>query len=240
MTSTPVKAVGLSNKSYLERIAALHQELLIPSDYATRGLTFHYEADELVVGELDPNGKEMLMEPRTAESWRRMKEAAAVEAVVFFIEHAYRSVEVQANIIRAESARGSSLEKSLTCIAAPGYSEHHTGRALDIACPGCLPVPQTDEFERTVAFAWLTEHANKFGFFMSYPRNNPQGIMCEPWHWCFHQQKAQQGVAGYRRLLFKYQDPVINQLMEIINARHPGLTLVVRLARVRDRPDEAA
>ena len=183
MTSNPVKAASLSDRSYLQRVAALHRELLIPPNYTRRGLVFHYEARELVTGDIGRNGKEMLMEPRTAESWKRMKAAAAVVAVVLTLDHAYRSVEFQADVIRRELARGSTLEKIMTFVAAPGYSEHHTGRALDIACPGC----SSNDFDKTAAFGWLTAYAVKFGFCMSYPCNNPQGIIFEPWHWCFNE-----------------------------------------------------
>ena len=65
----------------------------------------------------------------------------------------------------------------------PGWSEHHSGRALDISAPG---EPAAEEsFEATPAFAWLTTNAGAHGFTMSYPRDNPHGIVHEPWHWRF-------------------------------------------------------
>ena len=33
--------------------------------------------------------------------------------------------------------------------------------------------------------AWLRTNAPRFGFHLSYPRNNPHGIGYEPWHWCW-------------------------------------------------------
>ena len=67
--------------------------------------------------------------------------------------------------------------------AAPGYSEHHTGRAVDIGTPGCPPLEEA--FEDTAAFAWLSRNAGAAGFRMTYPRGNPQGVIYEPWHWLF-------------------------------------------------------
>ena len=67
--------------------------------------------------------------------------------------------------------------------AAPGYSEHHTGRAIDITTPGTQPLEPA--FETTPAFEWLTGSAHEFGFRMSYPRNNRHGIAYEPWHWAW-------------------------------------------------------
>src|SRR5690606_38685754 len=68
-----------------------------------------------------------------------------------------------------------------TVNAAPGYSEHHGGDALDIGTTGESPAEES--FEHTAAFAWLQAHAGRFGFALSYPRDNPHGITYEPWHW---------------------------------------------------------
>ena len=43
--------------------------------------------------------------------------------------------------------------------------------------------PAEESFERTAAFDWLRTHAGAHGFTMSYPRDNPHGIVYEPWHW---------------------------------------------------------
>ena len=75
------------------------------------------------------------------------------------------------------------IEDILRVNTAPGYSEHHTGRAVDIATPGSRPL--TEEFEDTDAFRWLTARAVEFGFSMTYPRDNPWGIAYEPWHWAW-------------------------------------------------------
>jgi D-alanyl-D-alanine carboxypeptidase len=65
--------------------------------------------------------------------------------------------------------------------AAPGYSEHHTGQAVDVASPGTRPL--TAEFDSSAAFAWLQANADRFGFSMPYGRGNRFGFEYEPWHW---------------------------------------------------------
>jgi D-alanyl-D-alanine carboxypeptidase len=67
--------------------------------------------------------------------------------------------------------------------AAPGYSEHHGGRAVDLATPGHPTIEEA--FEHSPAFAWLTAHAARLRLRLSYPRDNPHGIVYEPWHWYF-------------------------------------------------------
>ncbi|MEN9220651.1 MAG: D-alanyl-D-alanine carboxypeptidase family protein, partial [Thermostichales cyanobacterium GMQP_bins_62] len=46
--------------------------------------------------------------------------------------------------------------------------------------------PATDvevTFTRTAAWAWLNQHGARFGFELSFPEGNSQGISFEPWHW---------------------------------------------------------
>jgi D-alanyl-D-alanine carboxypeptidase len=39
-------------------------------------------------------------------------------------------------------------------------------------------------FDTTDAFLWLTKHAYRYGFVLSYPKDNTY-YMYEPWHWRF-------------------------------------------------------
>ncbi len=89
----------------------------------------------------------------------------------------------QRRILERKLRAGQSWATILEVNAPPGYSEHHSGRAVDFAVAG-LPV-LTEAFEKTPAFAWLTQHAAGFGYRLSYPRGNPYGYIYEPWHWFF-------------------------------------------------------
>lgn len=117
-----------------------------------------------------------------ARQWQAMRAAARADEVVLEAISGYRSHAYQLGIFRRKLARGQTIEQILSVNAAPGYSEHHGGDAIDIGTPG---EPAAEEsFEGTPAFAWLVGHAQAFGFHMSYPRDNPYGIVYEPWHWC--------------------------------------------------------
>ena len=90
--------------------------------------------------------------------------------------------------VERKIAEGEELEDRMTAIeeilkvsAAPGYSQHHTGGAADIASPGSRPL--TEDFETSAAFGWLVEHAAEYEFSMTYPRDNAYGFIYEPWHW---------------------------------------------------------
>ena len=161
----------------------LHEELGIPRDYGEgSGSPPQYsEATELV--EVGPNlvGRMQRLTPETATAWRAMVEAAAADGVTLMIVSGFRSVDYQARLIRKKINSGQKISDILEVNTAPGHSEHHTGRAVDIASPGSRPL--TEEFEDSEAFRWLTRRAAEFGFSMSYPRDNPRGIVYEPWHW---------------------------------------------------------
>jgi D-alanyl-D-alanine carboxypeptidase len=170
---------------YAERLRALHAQLKIPETYAKQvGLPMYEEPAELVATELDFYGREQRLTSGAFLAWRSMQERARSEGISLLMLSAYRSVDYQCQILRRKLDAGQSLEQILRVNAAPGFSEHHTGRAIDIGAPEC-PVLE-ERFEETTAFAWLQSNAKRFGFTMSYPRDNNCGISYEPWHWCFN------------------------------------------------------
>lgn len=169
---------------YAARVAeALAEFAISPVLLARRRLEMFREASELVTAETDAEGREHRLVPAAAAAWARMSKAAGGDGVVLRIASAFRTLERQAEIIRAKLERGVSTEKILRVSAPPGYSEHHSGRAVDVCTPGCPPLEAA--FEGTKAFAWLSSRANAYGFVLSYPRDNPQGYSYEPWHWCY-------------------------------------------------------
>lgn len=167
------------------RVLVLHRRLGLPAQYTRRGLPYHREVRETVDVECGLGGAVHRMTPRTREQWLRMKAAAEQAGVNLVVRWAFRSLEDQALLIRKHLRRGEPIDELLTWIAAPGYSEHHSGRALDFE-----PIPWGTPFEQTVAFRWLCEHAGAYGFALSYPRDNAYGLVFEPWHWCFHESAA--------------------------------------------------
>lgn len=159
----------------------LHQELGIPDDYAESGPPSYDEPAELV--EVGPNlvGRMQRLTPTAAQRWTSMQAEAEADGVTLLLVSGFRSVDYQARLIRKKINAGQTIADILRVNAAPGHSEHHTGEAIDVATPGSRPL--TEDFETTEAFAWLSREAGRFGFTMSYPRDNPWGISYEPWHW---------------------------------------------------------
>ena len=169
----------------------LFADLGIPIDYGRDPRRpAHAEAQELE--DVEPNilGRMQKLAPTTARAWRQMKAAAFADGVELLLVSGFRSVRHQVDLIRNKLAAGQDIESILKVNAAPGFSEHHTGRAIDIASPGSRPL--TVEFDASPAFAWLGANARRFGFSMPYVRDNVYGFSYEPWHW------SQLGLRGKR------------------------------------------
>lgn len=172
-------------------LAAVHRELGIsPGLVVRQGLKIQLHPGSLHAVDRSIDNRPVLLEPDTAIAWREMKQAAARDGIQLNAESGFRSVQEQAAIIKRLLAEHD-IEKVLTRVAAPGYSEHHSGCAVDIANNTALIHPLGQSFDQTDTFRWLSERAERFGFRMSYPLGNPHGIMYEPWHWCFHNKKQQ-------------------------------------------------
>ncbi len=112
-----------------------------------------------------------------------MRQTAFADGIALLPFSGFRSYIHQKILIERHLKSGRRIEDILTHIAIPGFSEHHSGRAVDIHAEG-KPVLE-EEFERTNAFAWLMENANQFEFRLSYPKGNSLGIIYEPWHWFY-------------------------------------------------------
>jgi zinc D-Ala-D-Ala carboxypeptidase len=66
-----------------------------------------------------------------------------------------------------------------TFSADQGYSEHQLGTTIDFTTKSVGS--SFSGFDKTPAYAWLTSNAYKYGFILSYPKNNTYYIF-EPWH----------------------------------------------------------
>lgn len=166
----------------LERLQDRLSALGLDDDYGDRtGLVLVAEPRWLMQAGFDRFRRPLWLHSDAARAWAHLQRAAMHDGVVLESISGYRSHDYQLGIFERKIARGQSVEQILTVNAAPGYSEHHSGRALDIGTPGEPPAEET--FEDTDAFRWLVANAGDHGFHMSYPRDNPHGITYEPWHW---------------------------------------------------------
>lgn len=121
-----------------------------------------------------------------AERFTAMSQAARSSGVILSAISGFRTVQQQEQLFFSIGAQRNQTPAERAAVSAPpGHSEHHTGYAVDI---GDGKVPATNlqtNFEKTQAYKWLEANAARFGFELSFPPDNPQGVSYEPWHWRF-------------------------------------------------------
>lgn len=130
-------------------------------------------------------GEEQI-DTRIYRDFMAMVDAAAQENIVLWAASGYRSVETQeivlGSAVQDNMDQGMSYDDSLTqalrSIAKPGHSEHHTGLTVDINDVNW-------DFDETPAYAWLSLHAQEYGFVQRYQADKVAitGIDDESWHY---------------------------------------------------------
>lgn len=124
------------------------------------------------------------MRAEAAAALKSMFTTAATEgAGAMQIQNAYRSFVVQTNTHNS-LVRSLGEAKADAQSARPGYSEHQTGLAVDIAAsPSRCDIQAC--FGQTPQGSWLAANAYRFGFVLRYPSDKQAvtGYVFEPWHY---------------------------------------------------------
>ncbi|NJO42610.1 MAG: M15 family metallopeptidase [Cyanobacteria bacterium CRU_2_1] len=111
----------------------------------------------------------------------KMVAAAQTQGIQIAVVSGYRDFATQASLFQNRVGDLGSEAEAAKSVAPPGYSEHHTGYAVDLTDGA----HDFRDFDQTPAFQWMVAHAHEYGFELSFPPNNLQGVDYEPWHWRF-------------------------------------------------------
>jgi D-alanyl-D-alanine carboxypeptidase len=121
-----------------------------------------------------------------AEDLERLLAAARAEGIALGAVSCFRSIAHQRRVFcggsdNCNSVGGAALRARF--VGPPGHSEHATGYAIDFVQRGveCRAVEQC--FALTPGGKWLMRRGPDFGFELSFPAGNRQGVGWEPWHW---------------------------------------------------------
>ena len=156
--------------------AANEDELAVLPAELTRNKNVIYKADRSAIGAL-----------------KSLLGSARKDGVTIVVISAYRGYEKQKELfIDAEKRHGKG--KGILWLAPPGYSEHHTGYVFDLADESRPESDDEESFRDTPSFQWLSKNAGDFGFELSFPENNWQGVGYEPWHWRFAGGEKSMGI----------------------------------------------
>ena len=100
--------------------------------------------------EFQDEGGSFRLTVNALKAWEKMKAAAKLDGIHLYLVSAFRSISRQSKIVENKKKKGISEEDIFRANTPPGYSEHHTGRAIDINTKGFPPLEKT--FEESDAF----------------------------------------------------------------------------------------
>jgi LAS superfamily LD-carboxypeptidase LdcB len=153
------------------------------TQYGHRAYAVADESALEAAGNYRDTGRVVRLAAPVARAFAELQAAARADGVGLVPISGFRSRAYQAGLFERAVKRLGSEERAARWVAPPGYSEHHTGRALDL---GDEAEPACDVklcFEKTRAYEWLRAHAARFGFELSFPPGRTAGPAFEPWHW---------------------------------------------------------
>lgn len=138
----------------------------------------HFRFPEANNADLVTIGGRHQLHREAVDSLRRMQADAKASGASLEVGSAFRSVSYQQGIINRKKSSGLSLHKIYHMSAPAGFSEHHTGFAVDFT-------PINSGFAKTKGFAWLQKNANKYGWYQTFTPSYAQksGVSEESWHW---------------------------------------------------------
>ena len=126
-------AAGESSRPLTGLIERLHALGLNEAAYSeSSGLSLVAEPYVLGYAGRDRYDRPLWLSHDAAHAWQKMRVAARREGVMLEAISGYRSHDYQLGIFNRKLARGQTVAEILAVNAAPGFSEHHSGDAMDI------------------------------------------------------------------------------------------------------------
>lgn len=190
----PVSEYEYAYAGFNPSVAVVNSEkwnlLLVNQDYIL--------PDSFTVKTAEVKGGGQSLDYRVVPYYNDMITAAEADGISLIPVSGYRSVERQHNNFERKIKYYTDLgygKAEATRIASeivlmPGTSEHNAGLAMDFGTNGNYTLDEN--FAKTDAFKWLSEHAADYGFILRYESDTKHitKITYEPWHWRYVGVKA--------------------------------------------------
>ena len=136
--------------------------------------------------------KTIKIEKKTYEAYKKLKEELKQEGIIIELDTVYRTVHEQQKIWD-DWKKEKGIDYVHKYVAKPGYSEHHTGLAIDI----CIIknektiVEIEDMLKEREIYKKIHEIIPHYGFILRYPRHKEKitGYGYEPWHFRYINNK---------------------------------------------------
>ena len=146
----------------------------------------HILKDESIFEKVDCNSKfadNRQLEKEAFLAFLKLKEYIQTLGYTIEIESGYRGISYQQRVWD-ECLEEKGLEHTKKYVAVPGYSEHHTGLAVDFTLFENGKFIIEHELEMHPVVKLVEDNAYKYGFIIRYPKGkeNITGYNYEPWH----------------------------------------------------------
>lgn len=165
-----------SKRNGIDYLVLVNKQNKLPDDW---------EENVQLVEVKDALGDDIKVEKEAYEKYTQLKSELEKEGVYIELDSCYRSVAAQQELWdRWTVEKGIDYVKQY--VAVPGYSEHHTGLALDICLKvnGKLVYENDDMIADRDTFAKIHSKLADYGFILRYleGKDDITGYSYEPWH----------------------------------------------------------
>lgn len=161
-----------------------------------------------------------MLDHRVLDPYSQMTLAAQADGIDLMLVSAYRSISYQEQIFNENVNnlvwQGETQEAAKKIVketsTEPGYSEHHTGLALDIVDQNWsnhyVDNILSEGYAETDGGKWLAAHAREYGFILRYPKDKQAitEITFEPWHYRYVGVEHAKYIEEHQLTLEEYLD----------------------------------
>lgn len=177
--STVVRVnLGLNKEEYKDPviISKFSTDMLVNKHFK---LSDDFKVNNLVDVPDEYSGEDKVkLQSDALTAFKEMSAAASKEGYAIYINTAYRSRQDQEEL--CDFYRKSYGDDYVTkYVALPGFSEHETGLAIDVASKNSRVFANSKEYK------WMLDNAYRFGFIHRYSSNftDDTGFRAEAWHY---------------------------------------------------------
>lgn len=166
-----------------------------------------YSPDDLRDVEAPSEFGEAPLREDAAEAYEALHSAAAADGMDLWATTAYRDYDFQ-QALYEQRFHEDGAEAADRVSARPGFSEHQTGLAVDVADLEDRQCYLRSCFGDSEQGQWLAEHADEFGFIIRYPEDAEEitGFQYEPWHLRYVGEETARDVVDRGLTLEEYWD----------------------------------
>ncbi len=172
--------IGLDNKYYTNTSKIDDQDdlLVLVNKYQELSKNFVPKDLKVISSKYQWNGRTNKLTKEAATAFEEMCAAAVKDKIYIYAASGYRSYATQKYLYNNYVAQDG-FAAAETYSARPGYSEHQTGLAMDIANKYDFISKKDKEY------TWLVNNSYKYGYILRYPekKDNITGYMYEEWHY---------------------------------------------------------